>query len=96
MRKILLLAAVALALTACTSKKAQVNLCQMEAERVYPNADDGTPYLKLLSFIATCMRAHDYEIDFKLPGCDGNNPPSPQLRESCYRRDWWSTVGLSD
>lgn len=71
-------------------KKGQVNECQMDAERVYPERPEGDDaiFLSRMSFIVTCMRARHYDIDFTRPHCDGKTPPAPQIRPECYFYDW--------
>ena len=75
--------------------RALVNACMIDAERTYVvrQASDEN-YLRQLSYIAECMRTHEYGVHFDLAGCDGNAIPSPQTNEQCYRYDWRAKLGL--
>jgi hypothetical protein len=98
----LVIVAAALALIVVTSDfpnsvKARVNMCDMDSQRIYGlQSKDSAIYLDSLSFIVTCMRAHNYDIDFGCPGCDGKEPPAPQLRPTCYRYSWASAFGFAE
>ena len=79
------------------STKVRGNMCDMDSQRNYGlQSKDNENYLDSLSFIVTCMRAHNYDIDFGRSGCDGKEPPAPQLRRTCYRYSWASAFGFAE
>ena len=68
--------------------KRQVAQCEMEAERIHPNAHDGNDYLYKLVTVATCMRAAGFVTDYYSEQCKLSQTQEysqPQLSPACYK-----------